>query len=248
MDPFLEHPALWPDVHNRLIAELGRNLGPLLRPGYVVCIEERTYLDPEGLAMVSRPDLSVRATTPNPGTRADSASAGQGLRTIEVHLPIPDRARETYLEVRGVGTGDVVTVLEILSPANKSAGKGRRVYETKRRLVFDSATHLVEIDLLRGGSPMGLGGRVVSADYRILLSRSERRPRADLLLFSVRDPLPVFELPLRGGDVGPKVDLRQAFDGIYDTAGYDLRIDYRSDPVPPLPPTDRAWAGELVGR
>jgi hypothetical protein len=245
MDPYLEHPALWPDVHNRLIAELGRNLGPLVRPRYVVCIEERTYLDPEGLALVSRPDLSVHATTPPTGPRGSGTGATGGLRTIEVHLPVPDRARETYLEVRGVGTGDVVTVVEILSPANKSHGKGRRVYETKRRLVLDSATHLVELDLLRGGSPMALGN-VAPADYRILLSRSERRPKADLLLFAVRDQLPVFELPLRAGDVGPMVDLRLALDGIYDTAGYDLRVDYRAETVPPLAALDRAWADALV--
>jgi len=28
MDPYLEHPALWPDVHNAWIAELRRRLGP----------------------------------------------------------------------------------------------------------------------------------------------------------------------------------------------------------------------------
>jgi hypothetical protein len=42
VDPYLENPELWPDVHNRLIAALGDDLSPLLRPRYYVALEERT--------------------------------------------------------------------------------------------------------------------------------------------------------------------------------------------------------------
>jgi hypothetical protein len=33
---------------------------------------------------------------------------------------------------------------------------------------------------------------------------------------------------------------------LYDRAGYDLRVDYRSDPAPPLEGDDTAWAGALL--
>ena len=47
---------------------------------------------------------------------------------------------------------EVVTVLETLSPANKRpGGDGRREYLKKREEVLQSPSHLVEIDLLRGG-------------------------------------------------------------------------------------------------
>ena len=36
MDPYLEHPALWPDVHNRLIAAISDALTPLLAPRYYI--------------------------------------------------------------------------------------------------------------------------------------------------------------------------------------------------------------------
>ena len=59
MDPYLEQPALWPDVHNGLIAELRNTLVPQLCPQYYVALEERTYLAvPTGLAFVSRPDVT----------------------------------------------------------------------------------------------------------------------------------------------------------------------------------------------
>lgn len=43
MDPYLEHPDLWPDVHHRLIVTLADYLVPRLRPRYYVSIEQRTY-------------------------------------------------------------------------------------------------------------------------------------------------------------------------------------------------------------
>jgi Protein of unknown function (DUF4058) len=45
MDPYLERPVLWPDVHNGLIAELRNTLAPQLRPRYYVALEERSPPD-----------------------------------------------------------------------------------------------------------------------------------------------------------------------------------------------------------
>jgi hypothetical protein len=47
----------------------------------------------------------------------------------------------------------VVTAIEILSPKNKRAGEGYNQYLNKRNQVLHSQSHLVEIDLLRGGEP-----------------------------------------------------------------------------------------------
>ena len=41
MDPWLEHPILWPDVHNRLIAALADVIAPLIAPRYFVRMERR---------------------------------------------------------------------------------------------------------------------------------------------------------------------------------------------------------------
>ena len=95
MDPYLEHPLLWPDVHNGLIADLRNTLAPQLRPRYYVALEERTYLaEPAGLAFVSRPDVTVvdaptpvaSRTTPGGASSADVAT----LEPVIVELPIPD--------------------------------------------------------------------------------------------------------------------------------------------------------------
>ena len=53
MDPYVEQPVLWLDVHNGLIAEIRNALAPQLRPRYYVALEERTYLaEPAWLAFV----------------------------------------------------------------------------------------------------------------------------------------------------------------------------------------------------
>lgn len=48
VDPYLENPELWPDVHNALIAALREELSTRMRPSYYVALEERTYLDEPG--------------------------------------------------------------------------------------------------------------------------------------------------------------------------------------------------------
>jgi hypothetical protein len=87
-----------------------------------------------------------------------------------------------FLEVRLVQTNLLVCVIEVLSPTNKRTGEGRTAYETKRQKILASATHLVEIDLLRGGSPLPLGDPDRKL-YSILVSRSGDRPNAELYEF-----------------------------------------------------------------
>jgi hypothetical protein len=125
MDPYLEHPDLWPDVHNGLIAALRDALSTAVRPLYYVALEERTYLEePPELILVGRPDLAVVATQPEPPSSGGAGDGGR--RVLEVELPTAVPVRETYLEVRGVADGDVVTVIELLSPANKRSGTLKR--------------------------------------------------------------------------------------------------------------------------
>lgn len=243
MDPYLEHPTLWPGVHNGLIAALQLFLAPQLRPRYYVALEERVYVtEPEQRTFVGRPDVAiVRSAEAEQGSKP-SVSASM----LTVQVPVPDEVRETYLEVRETGTDYVITVLEILSPTNKRPGRGRRIYEDKRLEILATRTHLVEIDLIRSGEPMPLIGHARESDYRILVSRGDRRPNASLYPFGVRQPIPIFPLPLKADDPEPLVDIGQLLHDLYDRAGYDLRLDYTRDPDPPLSAADAAWADRLL--
>lgn len=201
MDPYLEHPNLWPEVHTRLIVALADVLGPALRPRYRVAVEQRTYIaliDPD--SYVERPDVSVIQAGPASSTPHESQVTVAPSAPRRAQIPMPEEVRERFLEVRDVGTGELITVIEILSPTNKKPSEGRRQYEEERMQVLVTRTHLVEIDLLRGGDPMPMrirdDGQPADYDYRILISRAAQRPAADVYAFSVRDPIPIFTLPL----------------------------------------------------
>ena len=244
MDPYLEHHALWPNVHSSLIVALRDDLAPRLRPRYYVAVEERTILSgPDDVTFALRPDAAViEPNQLNEPTAVYEATAHR----VAVLVPLPDEIRETYLEIRSVAEDRVVTVVELLSPTNKRPGESRRRYEEKRLAIFGSRTHLVEIDLLRAGEPMPMDGCPPDVAYRILISRAERRPQADLLVFGVREPIPPFALPLLRGDDEPTVALNRLLHDLYDRAGFDLRIDYSQPPDPPLPAEDAAWAEALL--
>lgn len=248
MNPYLEHPEIWPGVHHWLIVELARSLSPQLRPKYRAAVEVRLYETMgEKSLLVGIPDLTVngsQATTEQPMTNVAVAPSPPQPQTVQV--PVPETIKQGYLEVREVATGEVVTVIEILSPINKRSGEGRQDYETKRNKIFGSSTHLVEIDLLRKGKPLPIYHSNSQTHYRILVSRGDRRPQADLYAFNLRDTIPSFPLPLKSGDREPFVDLQVLLNNVYDQASYDLAIDYTQEPVPPLVADDRVWVNTLL--
>jgi hypothetical protein len=238
MDPYLEQPAFWSSFHSRLIVAVADALAPSLHPKYYVEVETRTYKDTlEDEILVGIPDavvLSSKSVAPSEiRTEVTVPSTAVQPRPKQVTVPMPAEVNERYLEVRELGTDTVVTVIEVLSPKNKRKGEGRTAYETKRQTVLGSLSHLVEIDLLRGGKPMAMSGDDTAADYRILVSRRQLRPTAELYGFSLLQPIPSFPLPLLAGDAEPWVDLQTILNGVHDRAFYDARIDYRQPPPPP---------------
>ena len=245
MDPYLEHPALWPDVHNRLIAALADDLSERVAPRYYVGLERRTYLlKADDLVFVGRPDLAVAPASGPPVVTPQPATTS--TMVLEVDVPMQDEVSENFLEIHEVKTGKLVTIVELLSPVNKLHKQGREEYERKRGYVFHSWTSLVEIDLLRAGEPMPVIGAQVKSDYRLLMSRGTHRPRAVLIAFMLRQPIPAFTLPLLPGDAEPEVALNSILHDLYRRARFDLRLDYSQPPVPALSEADGVWAQALL--
>lgn len=244
MDPYLEHPSLWPDVHNRLITAIADALAPQVAPDYYVRLERRAFLvAPDDLAFIGRPDVAVISPT-QPHTKQTLPLAEAGV--VSIIVPMGDEVDEMFLEVHDVSSGTLVTVLELLSPANKLHNDGREAYERKRRYIFSTRTNLVEIDLLRDGAPMPMDGKKVVSDYRIMVSRSSTRPRAQLYPFNLRQPIPSFHLPLLPGDKEPSVELNEILHDLYGRARYDLSLNYQQPPYPPLSEEDQTWAQEQI--
>lgn len=244
MNPYLEHPKIWSEVHKWLTVLIAETLNPQLRPKYRVAIEERVYqTSGEDTLLVGIPDNVVTYQTNS--VQRDIAVAVPPTQPVTVTVPLPETVRERYLVVRQVETSEVVTVIEILSPKNKRPGEGRQKYQAKRQKILGSLTHLIEIDLLRRGDAMPTNSRI-QTDYRILVSRSHSRPHAELYAFNIQDVIPSLLLPLRPEDSEPKLSLQNLLHRLYDLGSYDLAINYQLEPMPALSEEEAAWADKLL--
>jgi Protein of unknown function (DUF4058) len=248
MNPYLENPLFWSEIHNLLIAAIFRKLNPQLRPKYKVAIEKRVYqTTDEDSLLVGIADVAVQTVQKiQPPEPASVAVASPVVEPITVNLTIPETVKETYLEVRDVTTQEVVTVIEILSPKNKRPGEGRNAYIKKHLQILGSYTNLVEIDLLRDGKPIQQLQNNIQTDYRILVSRAFQRPKADLYPFNLQNPIPSFPLPLREGDTEPLLEIQTLISELYDEGNYDLVIDYVQQPVPIISAENAAWVDEIL--
>ncbi len=252
MDPYLENPDFWQETHHWLISAIAASLVPQIRPKYEIAIDKRIYeiTDPNDSnsdsLLVGIPDVAIKRQSNTPDVPTRSVATLTVTVPTTVKVPSPEKIKQTYLEVREMATKQVVTAIEILSPVNKRSGEGRLTYLKKRQSILGSLTHLVEIDLLRTWEPMPVINNSIQSGYRVLVSRSDRRPFAELYAFNLRDSLPIFLLPLRDEDVEPIVNLPELFAGIYDRAGYDYRIDYDRDPIPSLSEQDLVWTKKLL--
>jgi Protein of unknown function (DUF4058) len=255
MNPYLEQPAFWSSFHNRFMIAIANIIEPQLSDRYYVDVETRTYQSDEtgeevliGIpdAVVFSAKLNQTSDVENLGSAA-SVALQNSPQPESVQVPMPLEIRERYLEIREVGSDAVITVIELLSPKNKQAGAGRMAYEQKRRTILGSATHLIEMDLLRGGRPMEILGNRSATAYRILVSRSDRRPAAALYNLSLQQALPHLSLPLQSEEPEIVVPLQTVFQQVFREARYGTRIDYRQ-PVPPpkLSQVDQAWVDALL--
>jgi hypothetical protein len=159
---------------------------------------------------------------------------------------MPEQVTERYLEIRATQSQDVICVVEVLSPKNKRPGAGRTVYEAKRQQVLGSATHFVEINLLRAGEPLPILGDVAPG-YRVMVSRSQDRPNVDLYTFTLQDRMPTIPVPLRPHEPEPTIELQQIFNEIYQRARFDLAIDYTQPIKPALSPEEQDWVAPILG-
>ena len=241
MDPFLESQE-WEDFHTTFNTVLRERLGPSLEPDYLVRVERRIYVESVGGEPESmrRADIAIVAVDAGPASGLLSVEAGSPTAVCE--LPMPIERQETYLVIRDRETMRVVTVIELLSPANKrSKGDGRNQYMIKRHEILSSPTHLVELDLLRGGMRLPVVETLPPGDYYAIISRAKRRPKCEVYAWTLNDKLPVIPIPLKHGDPDASVPLQEVFDIVYQRARYDLSVKYTAPLDPPLTQDELRW-------
>lgn len=256
MDPYLEGPESFQGFHAGFIIYLIEALQSRLPQPYYAVAAERTTIGTTRAHI--EPDASIiREEVPTPRDRSGGVATAEAVATEPVVVSVPRHAlRETYLELytRKADEEQLITVVEVLSPANKTPGDGNRsLYVRKQHQVLESQVHLVEIDLLRGGThttavPLDwLRLNVPVYDYHVCIHHFDNLEDFFVYPIYLGGRLPSIAIPLLPGDGSVTVDLQAVFTRTYDAGPYARRIRY-AGPVPPpeMPPAYTEWVTKLL--
>ena len=249
MDPYLEDPAFWPDFHRTFINYLREALLATLPREYDARIDEQlrlvNYSDPAVRTIY--PDVSIVRHPPLGQRLPRPQMPPHGVATLEpVTIPIPARAevRDVWIEIHRLPDHSVVTVIELLSPANKR-GDGFWEHTAKRQTILDRRVSLVEIDLLIGGRQLDFGPEMPRSDYGTYVTRPDR-DFMDVYAWGLRDPLPAISIPLQTPDPDVKVDLSAVVHQAYERGQFERRLQYQSPPPAALNDEDAAWVRDTL--
>lgn len=249
MDPWLEDPGHWGNIHLGLIAAIQYRLNLLIRPRYLARVEERLYLVPDDDPTRRQRRVADIRVERRPGRKRRPTAGGTAVATrpMVVTTVFEDEDRERYIDVIELDTSTVVTTIEVISPSNKLAGsESRKQYLQKQRQVIDSPVNWVEFDLLRTGERYGWQAGLPSHEYLCYVSTARKRPDGLVWPLRLTERLPVVDIPLAGRDPAAKLDLQAVFAEGYERGSWDGAANYLKPPVPPLSPEQDAWADALL--
>ena len=249
MDPYLE--AHWGDIHHAIVNYARDAIQEQLPNQLFARMEERVYIETPAKRMARYPD--VRIVESETSFEHSSESAGEEVMVAEPKLLEleADPKTEGFIEIREVGGEErLVTVIEVLSPANKTVGAGHWQYQRKQKDCQCGQVSLVEIDLLRGGTwtvlaPEDKLPEPMRSPYRISVWRQWRPVSLEFYHAPLRKRLPAIRIPLRDSDSDVALDLQALIDRAYRFGRYE-RTDYSVDPAGPLANDDATWLDALL--
>jgi len=251
MDPYLE--AHWRDIHARLIIYASDALQGVLPGSLRARVEERILLEtPKGIAdHPLYPDVRVVDYTETRSLEPRPKKGFADAMTLLVDTETESET-ETFIEIIDRESGNrVVTIIEFLSPSNKSPGPNRKQYQRKQSELCSSTTNLVEIDLNRFGThtlafPLDHIEPQNRTPYMACVRRATQPGKAVVYTMPLWKPLPVVKVPLRPEDDDVPLELQVLIEQCYRNGRYEGTLNYAVDPDPPLLGADVAWAEERL--
>ncbi len=249
MNPFLDR--FWPDVHTKLITYIADVIAEQLPQGLKARSEEQVTLTeagekPKGFrADVAIVDSWKQGVAPSWQPEAAGAQTIVAAEPEYCTVEEVDEITERWVEILDAN-GKVITVIEVLSPMNKSAG--RVAYQAKCQNYLQGGVNVVEIDLLRGGYhavavPFDL--RDKKAPYIVCVSRSAKPHQKEFYQTRLNAALPNVRIPLRVEDQDVVLPLQPLVDRCYRMGGY-WNESHAHLPNPPLDNEDTAWVQERL--
>ncbi len=253
MNPFPGlHPYFqdrWSDVHGALIQFVREQISGELPDDLTALTEESITVESDGDVRRYRPDAAISETWRDGFPPVWQPQESE--RAITVAEPLVfyvESMIQRRVEVREKD-GRIVTVIEILSPSNKT-DEGGSDYRRKQRDFIASGVSLVELDFIRGGRHI----TAVSDEllrfpaptcHHICVARRGSVSRREIYFCPLRTPLPAIRVPLRPTDRDIPLDLQPLIDRIYQVGRWWLH-DFLKAPEPPVAPEDAEWVAERL--
>jgi hypothetical protein len=229
IDPWAEHARYFQQIHSGMIAHILETVQrPLRKLGYYAAKEISLQV------MGGRePDISFRRAVPSEPAQdwnyAAAAVAAAAEPGIEATLALPE------LQSIGISyaeTGELITVLEIISPKNKEGGDKLIAYRQRRDALLHRGINIVEIDSTRSRNRMLEDVLTELYPYHIAVYLPSAHARVISVDFDA--PLKRFALPLRHEVIA--VETHAAYEYAYRSASIPTQIvnedGYRESALP----------------
>jgi hypothetical protein len=259
MDPYIESSGLWRNFHANLLIKIQDALADLVPRHYLVRAEERSYLilagEDEKETHEFYPDVRVIDREATPRKRGKRRSGSTGLaeaplgpeqQPMKLSAFVENEVRETYIDVFITEPDHrLVTTIEVLSPTNKErGGHGWELYLRKRQAALACGVHLIEIDLLRGGTRMPMRDPWPKCPYTLLVARAKQGFACDVWPAYFHLPLPPIPVPLAAPEADVFLAIQPLVDSIYHRLRYAETIDYAKPLIPPPTKVEAGWLSE----
>ncbi len=201
MDPYIEGQGLWDGFHAAMVTHCAELINHRMREGFVARIRTKARTITQAVSCDDPGPVVLIGCEPDAPTRSrPSSNSNDDVTTIAPVTVPPARTkvelRHRWIEILDLPDMDVITVVEILSPSNKS-GTGRTEYLAKRATLLDRPVNFVEIDLLLRGRRMPMAKPLPPGDYYAVVGRTSDPMNAQVYAWPIRHVLPAIPIPLR---------------------------------------------------
>jgi hypothetical protein len=213
IDPWAEDAHYFQQIHAGIIGHLLEQVqDKVFEMGYLAGRETSLQI-----AERREPDLYVQRQ-PNAPVKsiekwdyAAAAAAALAEPGVSVDWEIPELHA---LYIAELGTGELVTIVEVVSPSNKDDRKTILEYQQRRERLVRLGVNIVEIDLTRSVKHLLEDKLAAAYAFHVAVYLPEQLPR--LIGMDFGEPLKRVALPLRGEVVA--MELQAAYDHAYQVA------------------------------
>jgi hypothetical protein len=155
---------------------------------------------------------------------------------------------EHFIEVRHRTTDRLITLIEVVSPANRLFNTGKTALVEARKSALAEGANVLWIDLiLQGQSPLNIQNRNENPfDYHLALTRANLPTTVELYTNQMAKRLPRCKVPLASEEAELVLDVQQAVNRAYELGHFAAKVEMKGLPPGKWSPEQEAWLQSIL--